>query len=55
MLTRNQMKLDMMLLMITIFVSVSQLTAISKSDQLAKVLPSVPGFAGLYMICRGWL
>ncbi len=52
--TRNQMKLQMKLLMITLFLFISQL-ANSKSDQLAKVLPAVPGFAGLYVICRGWL
>ena len=48
------MKLDRMLWMITILLSVSQL-AISKSDQLAEVLPSTPGFAEFYVICRGWL
>jgi len=52
--TRNQMKLQMKLLMITLFLFVSH-PANSKSDPLAKALPSVPEFAGLYVICRGWL
>ncbi len=51
---RNQVKVQMNLLMLTLFLSVSQL-AISKSDQPARVWPSVSGFAKLYAICKGWL